>query len=279
MRLHFSRAAVPLLAALIALPTLRAQEAGTIAGIVTSSGTLEPVPGAMVTVVGGTQRAQTDEKGHFRLAGIAGATGALVTIQVRRIGYREQRVAAKLGEGNLSVQLSVNPTSLEAVVVTGTVGATEKRELGNSVAQINASDVVQTAPIVSMQSLLNGRAPGLVVLPTSGEVGSGSQVRVRGIASFSLGNNPLLYVDGVRVDNSTASLGSNIFTGGATISRFDDIHPEDIESIEVLKGPAASALYGTAAANGVIQITTKRGRSGKSSWRTFAQYGSQFDPT
>ena len=272
-RCLFTRAAVHLLAALIALPTLHAQEPGTIAGVVTASGTAEPVPGALVTLVGGTQRTQTDEKGHFRLTGISGANGTEVTVAVRRIGYREQRVTARLGEGNLSVQLSVNPTSLEAVVVTGTVGATEKRALGNSVAQINASEVVQTAPVVSMQSLLNGRAPGLVVLPTSGEVGSGSQVRIRGIASFSLGNNPLLYVDGVRVDNAAATGPANQAFGSSSISRLNDVNPEDIESIEVLKGPSAATLYGTEASNGVINIITKKGAGGAPRWNFVARQG------
>jgi TonB-linked SusC/RagA family outer membrane protein len=253
--------------------SLLAQEAGTIAGTVNAAGTQEPLVGAQIAVVGGTQRAQSDERGHFRLTGLSGNTGALVTIEVRRIGYREQRVAARLGDVNLAVQLSVNPTSLEAVVVTGTVGATEKRALGNSVAQINASDVVQTAPIVSMQSLLNGRAPGLVVLPTSGEVGSGSQVRVRGLASFSLSNNPLLYVDGVRVDNAAATGPANQSFGSSSISRLNDVNPEDIESIEVLKGPSAATLYGTEASNGVINIITKKGAGGGTRWNLVARQG------
>src|SRR6185437_15180104 len=112
---------------------------------------------------------------------------------------------ARAGQSNVSVTLTTNPASLEAIVVTGTPGAQEKREVANAVTTIDAAATVQIAPIPSMQSLLNGRSTGLVVMPTSGAVGTGSQVRIRGISSFSLGNNPLLYIDGVRVDNAASS--------------------------------------------------------------------------
>ena len=253
--------------------TLAAQEAGTVAGTVSAAGTQEPLAGAQLTVGGGMQRATSDERGRFRLTGLAGAVGAPVTIEVRRIGYRESRVAARIGDTNVGIQLSVNPTSLEAVVVTGTPGATEKRAIGNAVSTVNAAEVTQIAPVTSMQQLLNGRAPGLVVMPTSGAVGTGSQVRVRGDASFSLGNNPLLYVDGVRVNNSAASGPASQAFGSSPISRLNDFNPDDIESIEVLKGPSAATLYGTEASNGVINIITKKGTTGAPRWNLVARQG------
>ena len=258
-----------------ALPnaTLVAQEAATIAGVVTAAGTQEPLVGAQIVVVGGTQRATTDERGRFRLTGLTGSVGAPVTIEVRRIGYRESRVPTRIGDTNVGVQLSVNPTSLEAVVVTGTPGATEKRAIGNAVSTVNAAEVTQIAPVTNMQQLLNGRTPGLVVLPTSGAVGTGSQVRVRGDASFSLGNNPLLYVDGVRVNNSAASGPASQAFGSSPISRLNDFNPDDIESIEVLKGPSAATLYGTEASNGVINIITKKGTTGAPRWNFIARQG------
>jgi TonB-linked SusC/RagA family outer membrane protein len=178
----------------------------------------------------------------------------------------------------VQIVLTLNPTSLEAVVVTGTPGAAQKRELGNAVGQINAADVVANAPILSMQSLINGRTPGVVVMPTSGQVGTGAQVRIRGQASLSLGNSPLLYVDGVRVNNAAASGPSSQAFGSAPISRLNDFNPADIESIEVLKGPSAATLYGTEAANGVINIITKKGASGAPKWNaTWRQGLNYFD--
>ena len=262
-----------LLSASAAGSRLLAQEAGTVAGTVMATGTQEPLVGAQITVVGGAQRATTDDRGRFRLTGLSGATGSPVTLEVRRIGYREQRVPARVGDTNLGVQLTVNPTSLEAVVVTGTAGATEKRALGNAVTTVNAAEVTEIAPISSMQQLLNGRAPGVVIMPTSGAVGTGSQVRVRGLASFSLGNNPLLYIDGVRVNNNAATGPANQAFGSSTISRLNDVNPEDIESIEVLKGPSAATLYGTEASNGVINVITKKGGSGAARWNVNLRQG------
>src|SRR5207302_10603086 len=107
---------------------------------------------------------------------------------------------------------------------------------------------------------LGGGAAGLVVLPGAGNIGTGSTMHIRGVSSLALTNQPLIFVDGVRVDNS-ASGGPSI-RDGAQMARINDINPEDIESMEVIKGPAAATLYGTEASSGVIQIITKRGRSG-----------------
>jgi TonB-dependent starch-binding outer membrane protein SusC len=248
---------------------LHAQD-NSVAGRVQATGTNEPLRGAQISVVSGTQRASTDEQGHFRLTGLTGTT---VVLDVRRIGYHTQRVTARVGQSDLVVTLVANPASLEAVVVTGTVGATQKRELGNAVTTVDASAVTEAVSIPSMQSLLNGRAPGLVVMPTSGAVGTGSQVRVRGIASFSLGNNPLLYIDGVRVNNAAATGPANQSFGSSSISRLNDLNPEDIQSIEVLKGPSAATLYGTEASNGVINVITKHGASGAARWNAVIRQG------
>ena len=103
---------------------------------------------------------------------VVAVIGLAVRLDVRRIGYRTVQVPARVGATNVIVSLTSNPTSLEAVVVTGTVGAAQKRELGNAIGTINASDVVATAPILNMQGLLNGRSPSIVVMPTSGQVGT-----------------------------------------------------------------------------------------------------------
>src|SRR6185503_2690003 len=112
---------------------------------------------------------QTDANGTFRISGVS---GEIVTLEVRRIGYKALRTSARVGANDNRVVLSSNPASLEAVVVTGTPGAAQKRELGNAVGTINAAELVETAPIMNVQSLLNGRSPSVVVMPTSGQVGT-----------------------------------------------------------------------------------------------------------
>jgi len=251
--------------------TLGAQ-GNVVSGTVRAAGTNEPLPGAQVSVVGGTQRAVSDDRGQFRVTGVTGT----ISLDVRRIGYRSARVVATAGQTDLVVSLASSPTSLEAVVVTGTPGATQKRELGNSIGTINAADVAATAPVLSMQGLLNGRTPSVVIMPTSGQVGTGSQIRIRGMASLSLGNNPLIFVDGVRVNNEAATGPVSQAFGSSPISRLNDFNPEDIESIEVLKGPSAATLYGTEAANGVINIITKKGTTSAPRWSYTMRQGANY---
>lgn len=258
---------------LLGIATAVHAQDNAIAGRVRVAGTNEPVANAQITVPGATQRAVSDSQGAFRITGL---TGTNVTLDVRRIGYRSERVPARVGQTDLLIQLVSTPANLDAVVVTGTPGATQRREIGNSVGIINAADVVATAPILSMQGLLNGRTPSLVVLPTSGQVGTGGQVRIRGQASLSLGNNPLLFVDGVRVNNQVASGPESQAFGSAPISRLNDFNPADIESIEVLKGPSAATLYGTEAANGVINIITKKGSASAPSWNFSTRQGMNY---
>jgi len=269
----FRTAAVALLFAAVAVPVAskpaQAQD-NAVAGRVRVAGTSEPIPGVQITVTGGAQRATTDAQGAFRLTGLSGTN---VTLDVRRIGYRSERISARVGQTDLVVSLVSTPANLDAVVVTGTPGATQRREIGNSVGVINAADIVETAPILSMQGLLNGRTPSLVVLPTSGQVGTGSQVRIRGQSSLSLGNNPLLFVDGVRVNNAVATGPVSQAFGSSPISRLNDFNPSDIESIEVLKGPSAATLYGTEAANGVINIITKKGSASAPRWNFSTRQG------
>jgi TonB-linked SusC/RagA family outer membrane protein len=265
-----------------ALLSQRAAAQWAIAGTVVAAGSQEPLAGAMVTIAGTPLRTTSDDQGRFRFPAVSGTT---VTIEARRIGYSVARITARVGEENVRVTLSPSATSLDAVVVTGTPGAAQRREIGNAVGQINAAEVVAAAPIVSMQSLINGRSPSVVVMPTSGQVGTGSQIRVRGQASFSLGNNPLIFVDGVRVNNDAAAGPVSQGFGSQAISRLNDFNPNDIESIEILKGPSAATLYGTEAANGVINIITKKGTASaaprwnatvRQGWNYFADYRERF---
>jgi len=236
------------------------QESGSVAGSVVAERSTQPIADAQVTVVGTDRGATTDAAGRFRIVGLSGDS---VRLSVRRIGFRPATVSARVGEENVRIALAERAIELNAVVVTGTAAATERRQIGNAVSQIRAADIVATQPVSNIQELLNARAPGVNIIQSSGQVGAGARIRIRGASSLSLTNEPLIYVDGVRVDNTQATGPTSQAFGSRPISRWNDFNPEDIESIEVIKGPAAATLYGTEAANGVIQIITKRGAAGK----------------
>ena len=142
-------------------------------------------------------------------------------------------------------------------------------EVGNSIARVAAPAVVQTRSISNVADLLTARVPGVLVIPGV-QTGAGVRVRIRGQSlPLSVGNNPIYIIDGVRVEGTTGS--SSVSVGGTTPSRIGDLNPEEIESIEVVRGPSAATLYGTDAANGVIVITTKRGIAGRPQWTYYTE--------
>jgi TonB-linked SusC/RagA family outer membrane protein len=246
---------------------------GVVGGTVVAEQSLTPIPDAQVTVEGTGLGTVTDASGQFRIAGVSGTN---VSLAVRRIGYRNVTQPAQVGDTTIRVMLATRAVELDQVVVTGTPRATESRRIGNAVAQIDAAEVVETAPVGNVQELINARAPGVVVMPGTGAVGSGSKFRVRGISSLSLSNEPLIYVDGVRINSQQASGPANQAFGSSVISRSNDINPENIESIEIIKGPAAATLYGTEASNGVIQIITKKGVAGRPRWDLTVKQGANW---
>jgi TonB-linked SusC/RagA family outer membrane protein len=254
--------------------TAATAQQGTVAGTVVVEATMRPLPGAQVTVEGTQRGTITDASGRFVIPGL---TGTQVTLRVTMLGYRGVTRTAQVGDTDVRIGLTETAVALDEVVVTGTVGGTQRRALGNTVATIRAAETVEIAPIPNLQSLINARAPGVVITPGTGQVGSGSQIRIRGSSSLSLSNTPLLVVDGVRVDNAQNTGPVTQAFGSSIISRINDFNPDDIESIEIIKGPAASTLYGTEAANGVIQIITRRGATGAPTWDfTVRQGGNWF---
>jgi len=260
----------------------RAQDAGTISGVVTDVASKAPIPSAQVQIVGTTRGATTGDDGRFRIAGVRPGS---YQVRVLRLGYQAsaQPVTVTSGGTNeLQFGLSQAAVSLEQVITTATGESERKREIGSAVATLTPA-VSQIAAAQNVSQLLTGKIAGVDVQQAGGTVGSGSRIRIRGASSLSLTNEPLVVVDGIRFNNNVANSGTvgstTIGVGGQVPSRFNDINPEDIETIEVLKGPAAAAQYGTAAANGVIQITTKRGRSGKPRWTTFLEGGRIKDVT
>jgi TonB-linked SusC/RagA family outer membrane protein len=241
-----------------------AKQVGVVAGTVTVANTNEPVFGATVQIEGTQLGATTTAAGAFRIANVPVGTH---TVSARRLGYaRATRQVTVADNATVTVTFSLEKTvtSLDQVVVTGTPEAQSKRELGNAIGLVNAAEVTQLAPPPNVQQLLNG-VSGVRVQSAGGDVGSGGNTRIRGANSMTLMSEPLLYIDGVRVNNAAADNGS--FPGVGVDSRYppsriNDLNPEEIESIEIIKGPAAATLYGTEASNGVINVLTKRGARG-----------------
>ncbi|HUF70333.1 MAG TPA: SusC/RagA family TonB-linked outer membrane protein [Longimicrobiales bacterium] len=240
----------------LALP-LAAQQTGRVQGRVIDAATNRPLVGVQVFIPPTGIGNLTDSDGRYLLQSVPAGTHS---VTAQRIGYRQAVQEVTVPAGALvTVDLSLSQTAiaLDEIVVTGAGMGTERRKLGNSIVSINA-DRANTASVSDVSQLLAGREPGVAVLPSGGYTGQGARIRIRGSSSLSQNNEPVIYVDGIRVDNTAFS--SQTPQGGA--SKLDDIPPESIERIEVLKGAAAATLYGTEASNGVIQIFTKKGRAG-----------------
>ena len=232
---------------------------GSVSGTVTSAIDREPIPGANLLLEGTTRGTSTDIDGQFSIENIEPGTYSLL---VRFVGFRpvSREFTVESGQDlTLNIELSQGSLNLDAVVVTGTGGPVEVRKLGNTVGVIGAAEL-QSTPLQNFSDALQGRVPGMVGLPSSGVTGEGSRIRIRGSSSLSQSNEPIVFVDGVRVDGGGGFGGSVSAGGSASPSRLDDINPESIDRIEVLKGAAAATLYGTEASNGVIQVFTKNGR-------------------
>ena len=261
-----TRSLVPLLALFFAGTAAAQNRTATVSGQVTDSSSKAPLQGAEVflgadAAIVGARSARTNAEGRYTFTGVAAGT---VTVSVRLVGFAPKAQRLTVTDGaqlTADFSLSQRTTQLDQVVVTGTGGVTQRRAVGNVVETIDAKNVLEVAPARSVDQLIGARTPGLIALPSSGQVGTGPQIRVRAASSLSLSNDPIIVIDGVRMDAAPARGPGQ--RGGYGASRLNDISPEDIESIEVIKGPAAATLYGTEASNGVIQIITKRGQSGK----------------
>jgi len=253
----------------------QAPTTATITGKVVEASTQRPLSDVQVLVVGTQRGALTNDQGDYRIAGL---TPGAVTVRAQRIGYAPGSQAVNVtaaAPATVNFVLSATAIQIDEVVVTATGESQRKRESGNTIATVTPTQE-QLATTTNIAEVLQASAPGVYVNSPGGTQGSANRIRIRGASSISLSNEPLLIVDGVRASNAIGGSGS-IGVGGQTASRLNDINPDDIEAIEVIKGPAASALYGTAGANGVIQIRTKRGRSGKPKWSVFAEGGTQKD--
>ncbi len=257
-----------------------AQGTGTIRGRVTDVATARAIPDAQITITGMQLSAATTASGDYTITNVPAGSREVI---VRRLGYTRQSKTATVSTGTearLDFTLSVTASTLEAIVVTGTAGATEKRTIGNAVAQIDVSDLPTKSNVTNITDVLQARAPGVQIEAGSGTVGTASDIRIRGAGSFSV-TQPIIYIDGVRMsgaglgnfDPSGQGLAGN--SGGQGANALDLLNPSDVESIEVVRGPAAATLYGADAANGVIQVITKKGARGQQNvqWSGRVDYG------
>ena len=264
------RLLLPLASLLVALPAL-AQ--GSIRGTVVDAASGESVPGANVLVQELGVGSGTDVEGRFEIADVPAGTYTLVA---SFLGYQRNTSPVTVQDGQPSVvtiSLQEDRLGLEEVVVTGQGAAVQTRRLSTTVEVITPRQIEAT-PATRLDELLQAQLPGAQVRFSSGQPGTASLIRSRGPISAFSSTTPVIYVDGVRVDNLNTAAALGIDTGGAQSSSLPDIPIENIERIEFIKGGAATTLYGSDAANGVIQIFTKRGVPGATSLTYEGQFGS-----
>jgi TonB-linked SusC/RagA family outer membrane protein len=262
------------MALLFAAPALYAQQTGTVAGRVLDAQTGNPIPAAQVFIADLDIGVLSQQNGSYLLSNVPAGPR---TLTVQRIGYAQTTQNVTVAAGQTAVvdfRITEEALALDEIVVTGTAGGSARRALGNSVEVASVAQITDQAPVTNLQAVLAGRTPGLRFGRTDGQVGGGSPITIRGVTSTQLGSQPLIFVDGVRINND-ATVGPD--TGGGTnASALNDLNPDDIESIEIIKGPSAATLYGTEASAGVIQIITKRGSVGAPEFEFEISQGTNF---
>ncbi len=236
-----------------------AQVRAAVSGTVVDSVSRRPIVGASVSVAGTTRGTVTDDAGTYSLRNIPAGS---VTLRTQRLGFQPVSRSVTLSEGQqaeVNFALVEAPRSLTEIVVTG-YGTSSRASISNSVTTVQGTEI-ENSPDAGIDGALQGRAAGVQVTHNAGNPGAGITVRVRGSASLSASNQPLYVVDGVpliREDNSQLDVGGQDVTG------VTGLNPDEVESITVLKDAAAASIYGSRGSNGVVMITTKRGRTGGS---------------
>ena len=254
---------VPLVAALLAPGVVRAQATREITGKVVQAGTNTPLSDATVGLFGQPAGVRTNEKGEYRIR----VPQEEVTLLVRAIGFKRGQARVTAAQSTADFSLEKDVLQLEGVTVTGTATTIEKKNAATSVSTVSAEELTR-APAASIENALQGKVVGASINMNNGAPGGGAQVQIRGASSLIGNTQPLFVVDGVVISNSVRSTRQSVATGSLNsgeengTNRLADINPNDIESIEVLKSTAAAAMYGSQATNGVVLITTKRGKAG-----------------
>jgi TonB-linked SusC/RagA family outer membrane protein len=268
---------LPLLALLLG-PAALAQ-IPRVSGTVTDAETGEALPGVNIRVEATQIGTITDVNGQYELAlPVPRGTRTLVFTFV---GYRTEEVAVSTEDAVVDVQMREDLLGLDEVVVTGLASSVKRQNLANSVETISARELSEVTTPATLDGALQGKITGAVITQNSGAPGGGFAVRLRGVSTITGRAEPLYVVDGVIVNNDAISGGINAITAASRgdapssqdnpVNRIADLNPEDIESVEVLKGASAAAIYGSRASNGVVVITTKKGRAGAGTAVRFSQ--------
>ncbi|MFI3263518.1 MAG: SusC/RagA family TonB-linked outer membrane protein [Rikenellaceae bacterium] len=233
-------------------------QARTISGTVISADDNQPVVGATVVVDGTTNGSVTDLDGKFNIRNVDGT----VTLDVRYVGMVSQKIEVAPSQTNVTITMVSEALNADEVVVTGLGISRERKALGYSVQDLD-SDELTAGGNTNIITSLQGKVSGVEIKPSSGMPGASSQIVIRGARSFSGNNQPLYVVDGMPISSASDLTNSSGTSGTDYSNRALDIDPNDIESMNILKGQAASALYGIRASNGVVVITTKSGKANK----------------
>lgn len=262
----------PLLAVLAAFGMARASaQERQISGVVTATGG-GPITGVSVSVMGTTLATVTHEDGRYVISAPSGA----VTLLFRRIGFKRKEVPLTADQASADVQLDQDVFNLEAVVVTGQQTGVERRNAAIATTTVTGAEVT-AVPTPALDRALQGRVPGAYIQQNSGAPGGGTQIQIRGSNTVIGAADPLYVVDGVIVSNASLSTGLFAVTESGNpqstrndgekqddpVNRLTDLNPNDIESYQILRGAAATSIYGSKGVNGVVIITTKRGQAGK----------------
>ena len=247
---------------------------GSLTGLVTDAGSGRPLSAAQVFIEGTGLGGLTNASGRYLIINVPAGSH---TLRVELIGYTAASQEVTVADDQATTAdfgLNEEVIDFDEIVVTGTAGQARRREVGNAIEQINIAEVAE--PVNDVGALLQARVPGARIQFGSGNSGSGVDIRLRGNVSTALSNQPIIYIDGMRAKSEPTSSENGAEDPYSPLS---DINPDDIDRIEVIKGPAATTLYGTEAAAGVIQIFTKQGGQGAPQWTAEVQQGfSYFRP-
>jgi TonB-linked SusC/RagA family outer membrane protein len=254
------RKLLPLGVFLVLSFTILAQER-VVTGKVTSQEDGAPIPGVNVVVKGTSVGTATDVNGNFSVRVISDDAVLAFTF----IGFIDQEITVG-SRSNIVIQLAPDVTQLTEVIVTG-YGTQLKQDLTGNIAKVSG-DAIQNVPVTTFEQALQGRAAGVLITSQNGKLGQGMNIRIRGASSISASNEPLYVIDGMIVNSD------NLAATTSSTNALADINFNDIESIEILKDASAAALYGSRGANGVVLITTKRGKSGRTNFTANLQIGS-----
>ena len=250
---------------------------GTITGSVVDAQNGEPVASVQIFIADLDIGGLTQANGRYLLQNVPPGT---YTVSAARIGYQIETAQITVGAAGETVvqnfEVAVQVLALDELIVTGTAGGTQRRAVGNVVERISLGSLLaeRSGAINTFEDALRNRSPGVTFLAPPGVAGGGAPIRIRGVSSLALAGDPIIYVDGVRI-SSDRSRKTNRYS---SVSRLNDIPVSDIESIEVIKGPAAATLYGTEASNGVVQIITKRGIQGTPVFSATTELGRRWLP-